>query len=121
MVTHLPARFPYIGYDAPGSSNNPKPHCDRNTLIRAVASLAPSCQLRVLRYPERCPKKETFWLRLRSLNGYQTSRRFRLSSGKYRMQPVRCITEAERRLVEPCLPGRHATGSPGGAVNDCVR
>jgi hypothetical protein len=74
MVTHLPARFyklvRVVQAIGPG----------REQIIWPVDSLILSYQLSVPYYSERCPKKETFWLRLRSLNGYQTSHHFRLSS-----------------------------------------
>jgi hypothetical protein len=79
MVTHLPARFyrlvPCFSSDKPtsrwndlaGRSADPFLPAGRSVLSRAMSE-----------------ERDIFWLRPRSLNRYQTSHQFRLSSRKYR-------------------------------------
>ena len=71
MVTHLPTRFYKLVHVV--RAIGPR----RERIIWLVDSLILSYQLGVPYYSERCPKKETFWLRLRSLNRYQTSHHLR--------------------------------------------
>jgi hypothetical protein len=79
MVTHLPARFYKL---VPCRSSN-KPRSRGNDLAGRSADPFLSARRFVLSRA-MSEERDIFWLRLRSLNRYQTSHHFRLSSGKYR-------------------------------------
>jgi hypothetical protein len=69
MVTHLPTRFHAVS-----------PWQARRKQLERVHSLIHHTSRGRLYYPERCPYKKTFWLRLRSLSSDETPRQFMMSS-----------------------------------------
>src|SRR5438105_15925254 len=107
MVTHLPARFYKL---VPCCSSN-KPRSRGNDLAGRSADPFLSARRFVLSRA-MSEERDIFWLRLRSLNRYQTSHHFRLSSEKYRRFETRArqavkynpregIDKARRRKMIP--------------------